>query len=339
MGIGLDRRTFLKSAGAVAAGSGAVALGLGFGASQSGAVTSAAMSAVASSRKPQRFLAGLAPGSLGIGIDGFWRTMEAASKAGFHNIEVDNSDLKLAQAYIDRPNEFKDRMDGLRLRLVGLNEGYSLLDPSKYAEISEENRLIGRFLEAVGAIYTGPYGALTNDEELIRKIAALCNEEGKRLAENNGIKFSYHTHSSLGFRRLMDLTDPRYVHLTADLAWLTRGFSTRGEMSPPADALEVVRAYESRLCTVHMKDYDPDYEFEYEGKPWKGGVVKPGEGIVDFPAVVAFLKDAGWDGQWMGEHVGIGTYEFERSDKATSVYPYFRDYMVNELGLKLDLEV
>ena len=319
----MDRRSFLQSAGAVAAALSPI--------SRTFAQTP--------STKPQRFLAGYAPSSLGIGMDGFWYAMEAASRIGFHNIEVDNTQLKLAQAYADRTSEFKDRMDELQLRLVGLNAGYSLVDTSRHGEIVEENRLIGRFMEAVGGIYTGPYGELTNDEELIRQIADLCNEEGRRLVETNGIKFSYHTHSSLGFRRLMDLTDPRYVSMTADLAWLARGYSTRGEWSPPADAIEVVRAYESRICTIHMKDFDPEYEFEYEGEQYTGGVVLPGDGIVDFPAVVEFLKEAEWDGQWMGENVGIGTYEVERTTAAVDVYPHFKTYMEDELGLDLSLEV
>ncbi len=325
MKTALNRRSFIKSASALAASVGP----LSYAATASGAV----------GRKQQKFLCGFAPSSLGIGMDGFWHAMEAASKAGLHNIEVDNTQLKLAQKYVNNINEFKDRMDELGLRLVGLNEGYSLLDTSKYGEIAEENRLIGRFMEAIGGIYTGPYGALTNDEELMRSIAKLCNEEGKRLVESNGIKFSYHTHSSLGFRRLMDLTDPRYVNLTPDLSWLARGHSTRGELSPPADALEVVRAYESRICTIHMKDYDPNIEFEYQGKQYKGGVVLPGEGIVDFKSVVEFLLEAGWDGQWMGEIVGIGTYERERTAEAVDVYPFYVDYMEDELGLDLGLEV
>lgn len=323
MTIKLDRRSFLKSAGAVAAA--LSPMGRAF--------------AQAPSTKPQRFLAGYAPSSLGIDIDAFWFAMEAASRVGFHNIEVDNTQLKLAQAYENRTSEFKDRMDELGLRLVGLNAGYSLVDTSRYGEIAEENRLIGRFMEAVGGIYTGPYGELTNDETLIRQIADLCNEEGRRLVETNGIKFSYHTHSSLGFRRLMDLTDPRFVNLTADLAWLARGYSTRGEWSPPADALEVVRAYESRLCTIHMKDFDPEIEFEWRGEQYTGGVVLPGEGIVDFPPVVEFLKDAEWDGQWMGENVGIGTYDVERTSAAVDVYPHFKSYMEDVLGLDLSLEV
>jgi hypothetical protein len=187
MELKLDRRSFLKSAGALSA---------------AGMLTTTSRSSVAqaASTKPQKFLAGMAPGSLGITIDGFWHTMEASSKVGFHNIEVDNSQLKLAQAYINKTGEFKDRMDKLQLRLVGLNESYSLLDTTKYDEIAQENRLIGKFMQAVGGIYTGPYGPLTNDEDLIRKIAVLCNQEGKRLMETNGIKFADHRPGLAGAR-------------------------------------------------------------------------------------------------------------------------------------------
>jgi sugar phosphate isomerase/epimerase len=286
------------------------------------------------SKKPQKFQAGFAPATAPT-LESYWNNMEASARVGFQAIETDNSRLKLAQAYVNRTGEFKDKMAGLKLRLVGLNEAYSLLDPAKYRDIREENAIIGKFMQAVGGVYTGPYGPLTNDEVLIRQIAKLCDEEGKRLWETNGIRFCYHTHSSLGFRRLMDLTDRRYVFLNPDLAWLARGYSASGEVSPPADALDVCRAYISRVCAIHLKDYDPNYEFEYQGKHWKGGVVLPGKGVVNFPAVVDFLKEAEFTGFFLGEHVGIGTYDYVRTPDAVNAYPAFRDNMVNTLGLSL----
>lgn len=318
----LDRREFLKTAGVAAVGT--IATGASLPARAATAQT-----------KPQRFFAGFAPNSLGVNIDTFWMNMEECSKVGFHYIEVDNSQLKLAQAYINRTSEFKDRMDRLNLRLVGLNESYSLLDPTGYAAIREENALIGRFMKAIGGVYSGPYGALSNDEDLMRQVGRLCDQEGKRLWEEHGIKFSYHTHSSRGFRRLMDLTDPRYVHLNPDLGWLARGFGTREEAERPSDALEVCRAYLSRICTIHMKDYDPNYEFEYQGRRLKGGVVLPGKGIVNFPEVVAFLREAGFAGYWLGEHVGIGTYDYVRTKESMTTYPVFKEYMTTTLGLSL----
>lgn len=80
------RRSFLKAAGVSA---GAI-LGTRF-----------AQLAGAKTAKPQKFLAGFAPATDG-SLESFWHNMEACAKVGFHNIEVDNSRVKLAQAYVNR---------------------------------------------------------------------------------------------------------------------------------------------------------------------------------------------------------------------------------------------
>jgi sugar phosphate isomerase/epimerase len=308
----LDRRRFLQSAALAAVTGAAAATGV--------------KSLLGASAKPQKFKAGFAPATDGT-LDTFWRHMEACSRIGFHYIEVDNSRLKLAEAYVDRPNEFTDRMEKLNLKLAGLNMSYRLLDPATYDDIRAENRIIGKFLKGIGAIYEGPYGALSDNEAEMRKIAQLMNEEGKRMREENGIVYAYHTHSSTGFRRLMDLTNPNWVNLTIDLGWI----NLRGN----ADEVEVLRAYQSRLMTVHLKDFDPNYEFDYQGQHYKGGIVLPGKGVVDFPGVVAFLKESEWTGCLLGEHIGLGTYEFVRSPQAAEAFPHFRDYMAKQLGLNL----
>lgn len=308
----MDRREFFKTAAVVA--------GAAVWATRSIEVAEAATT------KPQKFLAGFAPATDGT-MESFWRNMEACSKVGFHTIEVDNSRLKLAQAYVNRISEFKDRMAKLKLKLVGLNEVYPLLDPAKYDDIRKENAIIGKFMQGIGGTYTGPYGGLSEDEEIMRGLGKLCDEEGRRVLEENGIRFAYHTHSSVGFRRLMDLTDPRKVWLTCDLGWL--------EMRGNSDAVQVCKAYRSRLMTLHFKDFDPNYEFDYQGKHYKGGIVIPGHGIVDFPAVVEFLKESDFDGCVLGEHIGLGTYEFVRSPESVNAYPEFKTYLVNKLGLKI----
>ncbi len=308
----IARRTFLKSAGILA------------GASVLAATPWHTLGA--KTNKPQNFLAGFAPATDGT-LEFFWRSMEACAKTGFHSLEVDNSRLKLAEAYVDRPAEFKDRMAKLDLRLVGLNQSYGLLDTSKYDEIRKENVVIGKFLKGIGSIYAGPYGALSDDEEQMRTLARFMNEEGKKMKELYGIRYSYHTHSSTGFRRLMDLTNPTYLSLNTDLGWL----GLRGG----TDAVEVLRAYRSRIMTIHLKDFDPNYEFDWQGKHYKGGIVVPGKGAVDFPAVVEFLKESDFDGCLLGEHIGLGTYDYVRRPESVEAYPAFRDYMVERLGLKL----
>ena len=317
MTTNVDRRLFMRAA---------LLAGAGF------AAASSMDSLQAKSTKPQKFKAGFAPAGRADpgqpattdGLQSFWLNMEACSKTGFYYIEVDNSRLKLAQAYVDRPKEFTDRMSGLNLKLVGLNCSFPLLDPTKYEDISKESRIMGKFLQGIDAIYAGPYGALSDDEEPMRKTARFMDEEGKRMRGENGIVYAYHTHSSTGFRRLMDMTNPSWVNLTIDLGWI----NLRGN----SDEVEVLRAYQSRLMTVHLKDFDPNYEFDYRGQHYKGGIVLPGKGTVDFPGVVEFLKESEWTGCLHGEHIGLGTYDYVRTPQSVEAYPHFRDYMVKELG-------
>jgi len=306
----MHRRMFLKAAGIL---------------SGSAILASRGVPVSAATTKPQKFLAGFAPATDGT-MESFWRNMEACAKVGFHTIEVDNSRLKLAQAYVNKISEFKDRMASLKLNLVGLNEVYPLLDPTKYADIRAENEIICKFMKAIGGTYTGPYGALSEDEDVMRTLGKLANELGKRTREQYGLRWAYHTHSSVGFRRLMDLTQPGDVWLTTDLGWL--------ELRGGSDAVQVVKAYRSRLMTLHYKDYDPNYEFDYQGKHYKGGIVIPGKGIVDFPAVTEFLKESEFTGCVLGEHIGLGTYEYVRSKESVDAYPAFKAYF-DKLGLKL----
>ena len=99
--------------------------------------------------------------------------------------------------------------------------------------------------------------------------------------------------------------------------------------------MEVCRAYRSRLQTLHFKDFDPNREFTDRGQKGKGGMVVPGKGKVDFPAVVQFLKETEFEGCVLGEHIGIGNYDFVRSPREVEVYPQYKEYFTNTLGLNL----
>jgi sugar phosphate isomerase/epimerase len=316
----MDRRKFFKTA-SVLAGARILA-------------PSPASLLFAKTGQPQRFRVGFGPATDGT-LASYWMRMKALSGAGFHYIEVDNGVVKIAENYAAKSSEFRDRMAKLNLRLTGLNQGYRFTDPGTDGAIREQNTLLGRFLKDVGGAYIGWEGALApgafpeqvEDESEMRRIAKLANEEGKRLKEDFGIRFSYHTNSTFGFRRLMDLTNPAYLGITTDLGWLR----ARGN----GDALEVLRAYRSRLTAVHFKDFDPNLEWNDRNTHGKGGMVVAGQGTVNFPAVVDFLKETEFDGFVHGEHIGLGTYDFVRSPRELEVYPRYKDYFVDTLGLKL----
>ncbi len=317
--VSANRRTFLRYSGLLAGG--AVVSGSQFS------------SLLANSTKPQRFQVGFAPATDGT-LDSYWMRMKALSDVGLRNIEVDNGAIKIAENYANKPTEFRDRMAKLNLRLVGVNQPFQFTDATA-AGIKEKTALVGKFLKDVGAVYLGWEGGLapggtegpTGNEDQIRQIARLANEEGKRIKEEYGIRFTYHTHSTYGFRRLMDLTSPAYLSLNPDLGWLL----ARGN----GDALEIVSAYRSRLMTVHFKDYDPNLEWTDRGKSGKGGMVVPGKGAVNFPAVVDFLRDSEFEGFVLGEYIGLGNYDFVRSPRELEIYPKFKDYCTGTLGLKV----
>ena len=125
----------------------------------------------------------------------------------------------------------------------------------------------------------------------------------------------------------MDLTNPAYFHLNPDLGWL----AARGG----ADALEICRAYLSRIMAIHFKDFDPTLESEWQGRRWKGSTVLWGKGIINFPALVDFLREAEFDGCVMGEHIGLGTFDLARSSEAPAAFPLFKEYATQKLGLRL----
>lgn len=314
-----ERRIFLRSLGLLAGAS---------------LLESPSFSLRAKTAKAQRFQVGFAPATDGT-LDSFWMRMKALSETGFRNIEVDNGMIKIAENYAAKPAEFRDRMSKLNLRLVGVNQPYLFADPNTAGAIKEKNTLVAKFLKDVGAVYLGWEGALApgavgeqvENEEDMRRIARLAAEEGKRIKEQFGIRFTYHTHSTFGFRRLMDLTNPGYLSLNADLGWLL----ARGN----GDALEILRAYRSRLMTLHFKDFDPKLEWNDRKTHGKGAMVVPGQGAVNFPAVVEFLKESDFDGFVLGEYIGLGNYDFVRSPREVEIYPKFKAYFAGPLGLKV----
>jgi sugar phosphate isomerase/epimerase len=89
--------------------------------------------------------------------------------------------------------------------------------------------------------------------------------------------------------------------------------------------LEVYKTYRPRMLGSHFKDYDPNIEWQAtDGRRRKGRFVPLGNGVVDFPPLVAFLKESGFTGQIMGELDG--------QPESTKM---MRDYMVEVLDLRI----
>jgi len=264
--------------------------------------------------KPQKFIAGYAPFTRG-SVESYWQACDECAGLGFRHIEVDNSRLKIAQAYMDRISEYREEMAKRNLSLVGLGMSGSFTDPSIQKETFDEHMLVGRFVQAAGGNYISTMSEPEPDE--MPAYVRFAAELGKRLREETGVRIGFHPHAgsarSQVFRRMLDETKPEDFGFVLDTGWLRAG----GQ-----DPLSVLKAYRSRLITLHLKDFDPDVERERRGRLVKGQTVVLGRGVIDFPPIIDYLKETEFEGQVLGE-IGL---------RSTAE---MKAFMVDTLGLRI----
>jgi sugar phosphate isomerase/epimerase len=322
--LSVNRRDFLLVAGAAAGRAG-----------------------LAQSSADQTFVAGLVPGGRGPGPrsaapqaarpagppamsadarrESFWKACDDCNALGVHNVEVNNTFSQLAQSYDARISEFKEEMSKRNLQLVNLAMYAHLHLTAERQAMIDEHLRAARFLKAVGGRYIvqliAPAANLGNgDEESYRRVdpkpvIANCNEIGKRVQEETGIRIGYHPEQGdirTGlWKQMVDGTDPRYYHFWPDVGHL---------QVCGVDPMKTYKDYRSRMVGSHLRDCAAPTQTAGEQAPARGRMVPFGEGIVPLPALIAFLRQTKFTGAVMGEGGGN---------------KLMRDYMVETLHLTL----
>ena len=140
-----------------------------------------------------------------------------------------------------------------------------------------------------------PEGGPSDDQ--LKILANTLNEIGRQTI-TYGVRLAPHPHiwgpmeRDHEVRRVLALTDPRYVWLTADTAHLTLG---------GGDALQIISDYFPRIAEVHMKDTYPRYRGN-TSTPTQAEHSKAslyhnlGAGGVDFPAIFKLLRERNFKG-------------------------------------------
>jgi len=181
-----------------------------------------------------------------------------------------------------------------------------------------------------------PAGGPSDDQ--LKHLADTANEIGRRTARH-GVRLSLHPHiwgpmeREHEFRRVMELSDPAYVHLILDT-----GHNVLGGM----DVVKMADEFFPRITEFHLKDTfakfrgnnaTPSQDAHYRG-PSVYAAVGQGGGV-DFPGVFAVLRRRrfkGWavfDIDAPREGDGSGTVD---DNVAASV-----NYLRTALGVKLPL--
>jgi sugar phosphate isomerase/epimerase len=139
----------------------------------------------------------------------------------------------------------------------------------------------------------GPVVSGVESADQIRGLAERLNRLGVT-CEKEGLELGYHNHhmefAPLGPTRAYDLllerTDPGLVRMELDVGWAQAGGVA------PADYLS---RYQGRFVSCHLKDFDPERPFSAPPPPIPemSRMVAPGDGVVDFAAVLAEMDRQG----------------------------------------------
>jgi len=256
--------------------------------------------------------------------------IKMAARFGFHGIEPWANEI---QTYLKQPPEvFKKVLDESGISISSVASSGEYFDTNKLQATLDSHGANAKFGAYFGIkALKANMGRRVGPEDLslanAKILAKNLNEIGKRTIEH-GVKFAVHPHAWTMVERkgeietILDLTDPKLVFLTLDTCHASVG---------GVDSAKFLREHYARVAHLHFKDTLPVWS---AGKGWKGpapskeeevrmakqlGVpVGPdpiyqrlGTGGVDFPAVIAVLRERNYDG-WI-------SLDFNAADMAPGV--------------------
>lgn len=174
----------------------------------------------------------------------------------------------------------------------------------------------------------------------IGALAKTLNEIGKGCSDA-GVKFCFHPHNwtlidtyptANEVKRIMDITDPKYVYMVLDTAHLSLGGT---------DPVKFAEEWYPRIGNIHLKDVKVQYSPAKSG--WKGPAPTREEhqkenlyrqfrtGGVDFVGLMNVLRKKGYD-QWIG-------LDFDPprpgEGNITELMDFRRQYLIDDLKANL----
>jgi sugar phosphate isomerase/epimerase len=216
--------------------------------------------------------------------------LDYVAEAGYEGIEITNS---MIGEFYDQPEKFAYELAMRDLKLAAFayaTTGFT--DPERWEQDMAGARRALEFLHYFADPRLGLGGAAhpsgQNARAKLDQAIRFYNEVG-HMGADLGISVNVHPHSHHGsllenveaYAYLMDGLDARYVSLGPDTGHIVRG----GQ-----DLMACLGSYISRITHLHLKDVTASGEW-----------VALGEGICDFPAIMALLESVGYEGWIVGE--------------------------------------
>jgi len=202
----------------------------------------------------------------------------------------------ISDFYKDNPQELVDLADKYGVKIVNLY-GHFGFDIEAALETAKKQV---KFLADIGGKWyncqnagfgdNGPSERPTNPE-MVGKMCRIANELGA-YAKSLGVTVCFHPHygTCVFTQEDIDLfaanTNPEYVSLCIDTA-----HTTLAGMDPIA----LIRQYKDRIGYIHLKDVDFHALRSAVGGAKMGSFRALGQGSVDFPGIIAALREIGYD--------------------------------------------
>jgi inosose dehydratase len=257
------------------------------------------------------------------------------------------------EKYRSNPMALKKLFDDHGLTFIDASNGEkgqstNFIDPAQIPKtIADHVAFCRDFLQPLGCdhwkVNMGARPPGGPSEEQIKRLADTLNEIGRQTIAM-GVRLSPHPHiwgpmeREQDMRRAMDLTDPKYVWMTADTGHLTLG---------GGDAVQIIKDYFPRISEVHLKDtyakyrgnkQTPTPEMHKQASVYHN----LGGGGVDFVGVFKVLRDRHFKG-WVvfdvdGPRKGDDGFDAIGGNIDVAVDDYMMhniNYLRDVLGVKL----
>jgi len=257
------------------------------------------------------------------------------------------------EKYRKNPLALKKLFDDAGLTFIDASNGEAgqstnFIDPDQIPKTIADHVAFARdFLQPFGATHwkcnmgARPAGGPSDDQ--LKRLANTLNEIGRQTLAM-GIKLAPHPHiwgpmeRERDVRRVMELTDPKYVWLTTDTGHLTLG---------GMDAVQIMGEYFPRIAEVHLKDTYAKYRGNTSTPTQEQHAVASvyhnlGGGGVDFPGVFKLLRDRHYKG-WVvldldGPRKGDDGFDAIGGNMDVAVDDYIGhniNYLRNVVGVRL----
>lgn len=237
--------------------------------------------------------------------------------------ELGYQSTEMGRLFMRDPSTLKERLDKYHIELASKFVSTLFSDSTRQEEELQSFREWVDYLKKMGSKYVivceiggSMHWDPRNTEETV-PVQKLTDDEWKALVEGlhraadicqaNGLQMVYHYHAGTVVEtreeidRLMEMTDPKRVHLLYDT-----GHALYGGYDP----LELLKKYMDRIKYVHLKNVRCEVleQVRRENLDFRTGVLKglftvPGdeEGCIDFEPIFRELLKNGYDGWWIVE--------------------------------------